>query len=146
MTVANNDEEGALQIRSVAITIAAVAVAAAGCGGSSGSGSSSTGASSSAAEHPSELLGDVGHNDAFTMSLKDPQGNPIKDLAAGTYQVVINDESQIHNFHIKGSGVDDATSVPAVGMKTYTETFTAGTYSFLCDAHPDTMKGSFKVS
>lgn len=97
-------------------------------------------------QHPSSLVGTVGKNDAFTISLTDDQGAAIANVAAGTYNLTVHDDSGIHNFHVKGSGVDDATSIAKAEVKTYSLTLTPGTYTFLCDSHPTTMKGSFKVS
>jgi hypothetical protein len=120
----------------------------AACGGSSGgpAAQSSTPAGGGSPQHPTQLVGDVGRNDAFTISLTDGAGHAITDLAAGTYQLTVHDESSIHNFHLKGSGVDDATSVSDKTTKTFTVTFKPGTYSFLCDTHPTQMNGSFRVS
>jgi hypothetical protein len=128
--------------RALILTTAVLASAAA-CGGSS---SSSPPVSSGPPQHPAALVGTVGQNDAFTISLTDDQGKPIGNLAAGTYKLTVHDDSGIHNFHIKGSGVDDATSITKAEVKTYSLTLTPGTYTFLCDSHPTQMKGSFKVS
>ena len=43
---------------------------------------------------------------------------------------------------LTGPGVNVATSVPAVGVKKLTVTLKKGTYRFLCDPHPTSMKGS----
>jgi hypothetical protein len=123
---------------------AAVLASAAACGGSSSGGQpAATGGSPS---HPSSLVGDVGKGDAFVISLTDQAGQDVSSIAAGTYQLTVHDESSIHNFHVSGSGLDDATTVPEKTTKTFTLNLTAGTYTFLCDAHPTQMKGSFTVS
>ena len=116
----------------------------AGCGGSGG-GSGSGGGGGGAAEHPSALDGTVGQGDAFTISLNDPQGHALGTIAAGTYQLTVHDDSSIHNFHITGSGVDDKTSVSSAETKTFTVNLSPGTYTFLCDIHPTSMKGTFQV-
>jgi plastocyanin len=75
----------------------------------------------------------------FTISMTKPK-------KAGTYKLVVADKSNIHNFHLTGPGVNVKTSVPALGTKTFTVKLKAGkVYRFLCDPHPTTMKGSFKV-
>ena len=132
--------------------IAAVGVAAlaalTGCGGSSSGGSSGgggTGASSSP-QHPSGLVGTVGKNDAFTISLTDPQGSAVSSLVAASYQLVVHDDSDIHNFHLTGTGVDEKTPISSSGDQTFTVNLKPGTYTFLCDAHPTQMKGTFTVS
>lgn len=119
----------------------AAATALSACGGS---GSASTG--SAPLQHPSSLVGDVGHNDEFHISLTDPTGNPIRHLAAGTYSLSVNDESQIHDFHLSGSGVDRTTSVPGTGKQSFSVTFRPGTYTFVCDPHASQMRGTFTVS
>jgi len=131
-------------VRVLALVVAAGAAAAslAGCGGGGSGGSGSPGP----VQHPKSLVGDVGHNDAFTISFKDENGAAISNLAAGTYQVTIKDESSIHDFHLKGSGVDKATSVSGIGATSFTVTFAPGKYSFLCDPHASQMHGSFTVS
>ena len=89
------------------------------------------------------LVGDVGLDDSFTITLKDATGAPVTHLAAGTYTLVIHDHSSIHNFDLNGPGVSVATSIPGIGDTTTTVTFTDGTYFYVCDDHPTQMKGSF---
>jgi plastocyanin len=91
-------------------------------------------------------LADGGLKDSFGISLSDPSGLAIRNLAAGSYPVVVNDESNIHNFHLLGTGVDKATSVGSTGKQTFTVSFSPGTYNFRCDTHPTQMHGSFTVS
>ena len=67
-------------------------------------------------------------------------------LAAGTYTVDVDDQSDIHNFHLSGAGVDESTEVSAVGAETWEVTFEAGPYDFVCDPHASTMNVSFEVS
>jgi hypothetical protein len=143
VTITSSNPEVAMR-RTLVLTVPAVVALAAGCGGSSGTGSAG-GTASGPPERPSKLVGDVGHGDAFAISLDDPAGHPISVLAAGTYQLVVDDESTIHNFHVAGAGVDDATQIGTTGVKTFSVTFSPGTYSFLCDSHPTTMHGRFTV-
>ena len=67
-----------------------------------------------------------------------------KPTKAGKIKLVINDRSNVHNFHLTGPGVNVKTSVSAIGTKTFTVTLKKGTYKFICDPHPF-MKGSFTV-
>ena len=81
----------------------------------------------------------------FTITLK--KGNTkVTSLKAGKYKIVIKDLSNIHNFHLKGPGVDKKTGVGAKGTFTWTVTLKKGTYKFICDPHAAIMKGSFKVT
>jgi hypothetical protein len=84
-----------------------------------------------------KLAGTVGP--AFTISMKKP-------TKAGKYTLVVNDKSSIHNFRLKGPGVNVATSVPATGAKTFNITLKKGKYTFLCDPHPTSMIGRFTIT
>jgi len=83
-----------------------------------------------------KVTGTVGPG--FTISMKKP-------TKAGKYTLVVSDKSSIHNFHLKGKGVNVKTSVPATGSKTFKITLAKGKYTFLCDPHPTSMKGSFTI-
>ncbi len=91
------------------------------------------------------LTGNVGENDAFTISLADPTGAPVRNLDPGTYTLLVHDGSDVHNFHLTGPGVDVSTPVEQSGDFTFTVTLSAGTYAFRCDPHQTIMKGSFTV-
>jgi len=80
----------------------------------------------------------------FTITLKQ-HGKTVKDLAPASYAFVINDDSNIHNFHLIGPGVDKTTSVTAMGKQTWRITLRPGTYRFVCDPHATLMKGKFIV-
>jgi plastocyanin len=67
-------------------------------------------------------------------------------VKAGTYTIVINDKSNIHNFHLTGPGVNKLTSVPLVGTTTWTVTLKKGIYTFICDPHATSMKGVLRVT
>ena len=114
------------------------------CGGSSSGANGSAGAGP--AQHPTSLVGTVGHDDAFVISLTDPAGTPIRHLAAGTYSLTVKDESGIHDFHLTGAGVDKSTTVGGTGTTTFTVTFKPGTYTFVCDPHASSMHGRFTVT
>jgi plastocyanin len=89
-----------------------------------------------------KLIGTVGPG--FTITLT-KGGVKVKTLKAGKYTLVIRDKSNIHNFRLKGPGLNKATTVSFVGTKTLTITLKAGTYRYVCDPHVASMKGSFKV-
>jgi plastocyanin len=90
-----------------------------------------------------KLVGTVGPE--FSISLVDAQGNDVSKLDPGTYVVQVKDLSDFHNSHLRGPGVNEATTVGSTGEVTWTVTFTDGTYTFLCDAHPTSMVGRFTV-
>lgn len=90
-----------------------------------------------------KLTGTVGPG--FTISLK-KSGTAVKSLKAGKYSLVVTDKSGIHNFRLKGPGrVNKATSIVKQGTSTYALTLVKGTYTFVCDPHVSSMKGTFKV-
>jgi hypothetical protein len=87
------------------------------------------------------LTGVVGPG--FNISLKNADGTGVNHLDPGTYDITVTDNAIDHNFHLGGPGVDQATAVEGMGTFTWTVTITDGTYTFVCDAHPTQMKGSF---
>jgi hypothetical protein len=91
------------------------------------------------------LVATVGVGDGFNISLKDASGSPVKHLDPGTYTIQVHDESEIHDFHLIGPGVNVATAVGDVVDVTWTVTFQDGTYKFQCDPHAGVMRGSFTV-
>jgi hypothetical protein len=81
----------------------------------------------------------------FDISLTGADGQPVTRLPAGTYTITVHDQSNIHDFHLSGPGVDQTTDIDGTGDTTWTVTLQDGTYTFVCDAHATTMKGSFSV-
>jgi len=57
----------------------------------------------------------------------------------------VHDLSNAHNFHLTGPGVNSSTPVGEIVHPLWTLTFRAGRYTFKCDVHSTTMKGSFVV-
>ena len=72
-------------------------------------------------------------------------GSAVSTLAPGTYTVNVSDMSTLHNFHLSGPGVDQATDVATTSSATWTVTLSAGSYHFQCDAHPTMLHGDFTV-
>jgi plastocyanin len=72
-------------------------------------------------------------------------GVKVTHLDPGTYTINVNDQADIHNFDLFGPGVKESTGVDTIGTATWTVTFSDGTYNYVCDAHPASMKGSFTV-
>lgn len=136
-----------MHLPATALTVGAFALGVAGCGGSSsGGGPGGQSDRPAAVQHPNSLVGEVGKNDAFAISLSDDQGNPITNLAAGTYKLTVHDDSSIHDFHLTGPAVSVLTSVGDKVVKTFTLTFKPGSYTFVCDPHASQMNGHFTVS
>ena len=92
---------------------------------------------------PTKLQGTVGPG--FTITLK-KAGRKVTSVKAGTYTIIVADRSNIHNFHLRGTGVNKNSGVGATGTKTWRVTLRKGTYRYVCDPHASTMKGSFRVT
>jgi len=116
------------------LALAAVLLAAALLGAAGGEGAPF--------ENP-KLHAKVGPGLAITLT--DDSGAKVTKLDPGTYDIEVEDESDQHNFHLTGPGVDRATSVVDEGKELWTVTLTDGTYRYVCDPHAALMKGSFTV-
>jgi plastocyanin len=104
-----------------------------------------TALAASQATHP-KLLGVVGKNDAFKISLTS-KGKAVKTLKAGTYTITIQDDSTIHNYELDGpKGKSwDFTSVGFTGTKTITLKLAKGKYKAYCSPHESFMFQRFTV-
>lgn len=98
--------------------------------------------SSALAAGPQTITGTDGPG--FTITLKQ-HARKVTSLAPATYLFVIADNSNIHNFHLTGPGVNKKTSVAGTGKTTWRLTLRKGTYRYVCDPHASIMKGSFVV-
>jgi hypothetical protein len=72
-------------------------------------------------------------------------GVVAKLLDPGKYLLVVTDKSKADNLHLKGPGVNKATSVKGTGTQRWSLTLKPGTYTFSSDAHSK-LRGSFRVS
>jgi plastocyanin len=91
------------------------------------------------------LRGSVGPS--FTISVKTPAGKVVKTTKAGTYRLIVQDKSAIHDFHLTGPGINKViTTVPFTGTKSITVKLKVGRYLYVCDPHAFNMKGSFRVT
>jgi len=99
-----------------------------------------------AASHP-KLDGVVGKNNAYKITLNF-DGKVAKTLMAGTYTVVIHDDSKMHNYELDGPHGKSwtFTSVPFVGTKTMTLKLVAGAYKAYCAPHESVMFQHFTVT
>ena len=101
--------------------------------------------SAGAVTHP-KLVGVVGKNNASTISLKF-NGNKVRTLKAGTYTLVIHDDSASHDYLIRRpSGKSSRfTTLQFVGTKTFTITLVPGKYKAYCQPHEAFMFQRFTV-
>lgn len=106
---------------SMLAVLGVIAVAVAGCGGSSNSSSSS--------KYSAELIGIVTPKGATT--LKDQSGKLVKEIKAGPYTLILEDQSKSRGFMIQGSAIGVlSTSVSGTPRLTYHVDFTKGTYRY----------------
>ena len=125
-----------------AVALVAAALAVAGCGGSDEAGSETTATTeettTTATTGFGTLAGSVGPG--FEISL-DPTS-----VAPGTYTLTVDDQASSHNFHLTGpGGVDVSTDVGGTGSESFEVTLQKGTYTFVCDPHSSSMKGTLAV-
>ena len=127
--------------------LAVVGLVAAGCGSKSSTSTpppaTTPATTSTAAAAGGTLDGTVGPG--FTIGLT-KDGTAVTTLTAGTYTLNVDDQADIHNFHLTGPGVDVSTDVAGKGKKSFTITLKAGSYHFQCDPHSSSMNGDFTVS
>jgi hypothetical protein len=126
----------------VRIRIAAVAAVAA-----LGATGTAIGVASASTSSTPTLIGKVGINDAFVITLKTSAGKKVKTLKSGFYKLKVTDGSDIHNFQIEGPGLDKrVTSISFKGTKTVRIHLRKGKFKFYCKAHESSMFGFFKVT
>ena len=136
----------------VVVGLAVAALALAGCGGGDDEASGTTETETTTTETTSQTGGETGMvlkgsvGPGFEISLTTEDGQPVEMLAPGSYTLLTDDQSDIHNFHLTGDGVDVSTDVGSTGTDSFDITVTSGTYTFVCDPHSSTMNGSFEVS
>ena len=82
---------------------------------------------------------------SFNITLKKGT-TKVKKLKHGKYLIVVSDKSSIHNFHLRGPGINKKTGVGFMGRVKWKVTLKKGTYRYVCDPHAAIMKGSFKVT
>ena len=134
------------------IGLAVLAVALAGCGGSDDDASGTTTETTTTSETTTDTTATSGTTrtasvgPGFDISLTGADGAAVSTLAAGDYTIEVDDQSDIHNFHLTVPGVDEMTDVGGTGTDTWTVTLEAGSYHFQCDPHASTMNGDFEVT
>ena len=126
--------------RAALLLLILLGLAAASCGGDDENVENpGTDATTEASGGGKILNGSV--DPGFDISLQGTDG-----LTAGSYTLVINDQSSAHNFHLTGpDGGDLSTDVGAEGEQSFEVELQPGEYKFFCDPHASQMTGSFTV-
>jgi Copper binding proteins, plastocyanin/azurin family len=94
---------------------------------------------------PTKLKGTTGPG--FVITLK-KAGKTVRTLKAGKYTITVQDKSIMHNFRLKGPGLNkQITTLSQITTKTVTVTLKKGTYTYQCDPHvAQGMKHTFRVT
>jgi plastocyanin len=131
----------------MAIGMVVAALALTGCGGDdepAATDTETTTTTETGSETGAVLNASVGPG--FEISLTTEDGAAVETLTAGSYTLLTDDQSDIHNFHLTGEGVDVDTGVGASGTDSFDITVSEGTYHFQCDPHAGSMNGDFEVT
>jgi plastocyanin len=80
----------------------------------------------------------------FTIALKE-DGKNVTKLKPGEYTIRVSDDSDQHDFHLSGPGVNKITSISGKPKTTWHVTLQKGHYTYVCDPHAAFMKGGFTV-
>jgi plastocyanin len=105
-----------------------------------------TGTSATAKKERFQLKGEVYPNGMFKIEMENKAGRDLKKVKAGTYRIKIEDKATIHNFHLKGPGLNKKTSIPRRSETIWTVRLRPGKYTYQCDPHASMMRGSFRVT
>lgn len=81
----------------------------------------------------------------LTIALRTATGALVRAAVAGAYRITVRDRSSGHSFHLIGPGVNKKTGIAFVGTTTWSVRLRAGTYRYICDVHPTSMRRSFRV-
>jgi plastocyanin len=126
--------------------LVSLTVFALGLGGVFFANSSSAAHSRAAATILTGSVGSSTNHNAYVISLSKATVTP------GTYQFNLTDYATIHNFDLckgtscTGTNTVHKTTVPGTGSVSWTVALALGTYTYQCDAHPSTMKGTLRVA
>ena len=129
---------------SLAAVLAVAALVLAGCGGGNDNGAATDTGTTTTPAVGSTLQGSVGPG--FDISLTTQDGQDVTTLAPGSYTLEVNDQADIHSFHLTGPGVDVSTDVSETGMKTFDIELQDGSYHYQCDPHSSSLNGDFEVT
>jgi plastocyanin len=123
----------------LAIALAASGLALAGCGGDDDNGDAADAGDTTAENgEAGGVTATVGPG--FDISMSGTDG-----LEPGPVTITVTDNASSHNWHLTGPGVDVQTDVAGEGEESFDVTLEAGEYTFVCDPHASSMKGSFTV-
>jgi plastocyanin len=141
---------GSIRVALAALLAIGVLVAA-GCGGDDDEAATDT----TTTETTTEGAGTTGEvspilratvGPGFEIGLTTDDGTAVTSLPAGSYTLLTDDKSDIHNFHLTGAGVDVSTDVSGSGTDSFDIELQEGSYHYQCDPHASSMNGDFEVT
>lgn len=91
------------------------------------------------------LVGTSGPETVITLK---KGGKRVTRLKPGRYRLVVRDRERVHDFHMRGPGMNNRMFTDSFfqGTKTVTIRLKKGRYTYYCDPHEFAgMKGSFTV-
>jgi plastocyanin len=91
------------------------------------------------------LVGTTGPETVITLK---QNGKRVTRLKPGRYRLTVRDRERVHDFHLRGPGMNNRMITDSFfqGTKTVTVTFKKGRYTYYCNPHEFSgMKGSFTV-
>jgi PASTA domain len=87
-----------------------------------------------------------GVDDDWSIWLVPPGGDNVTAVPPRTYVIDVSDSSNGHNYHLRGPGVDIATSIGREEYTVWTVTLTPGAYEYFSDSEPREIHETFTVS
>ena len=87
-----------------------------------------------------------GVDDDWSIWLVPPGGDNVSTLPPRTYVIDVSDSSHDLNYHLRGPGVDIATSIGREEYTVWTVTLAPGTYEYFSDSQPREVRETFTVS
>jgi hypothetical protein len=86
-----------------------------------------------------------------TISLRTTSGRPVRDLASGSYRIVVRDRSATEDFHLKGPDISRHTGERFRGTVVWHvdigRTVPYGRrYAYFSDSKPARLRGSFRIT
>jgi hypothetical protein len=87
-----------------------------------------------------------GVDDDWSIWLVPPGGDNVTTLPPRSYVIDVSDSSRDHNYHLRGPGVDIATSLGREEYTVWTVTLAPGTYEYFSDSEPREIRETFTVS
>lgn len=132
-------------MRRLAVLLAVIGLVAAACGKDdeppASSGDPLTTSSAAGSGGGADTIELVGKDIAFDQTeLTAPAG-------AVTIAFDNQDDGTSHNLHVTGSGVDEKTDIEAGPItQTLELDLEPGTYTYVCDVHPQQMTGDLEVT